>query len=94
MQDGMQDDAVAQGIDPLALSRSLRSTSMPTVPALEPAHASRTSLHEQLLDLVFDRAPMEWPSSTRTCCSSGATGPGPTSTSTIWASGRSTPPGA
>jgi signal transduction histidine kinase len=53
-----QDDGPDRLLDPLALSRSLRSTSMPTVPVLEPVHANGTSLDEQLLHLVFDRAPM------------------------------------
>lgn len=48
----------APGADPLVLSRSLRSTSMPTVPVREPARPGGSSLDGQLLELFFDRVPM------------------------------------
>ena len=38
--------------------RALRSTSMPTLPLVEPAGASTKSVDDQVLELFFDRAPM------------------------------------
>ncbi|MGN6754178.1 MAG: histidine kinase [Intrasporangium sp.] len=38
--------------------RTLRSTSMPTLPDVEPADASMRSVDDQILELFFDRAPM------------------------------------
>ncbi|MDN5794547.1 MAG: histidine kinase [Intrasporangium sp.] len=38
--------------------RTLRSTSMPTMPLIEPAEAATKSVEDQLVELFFDRAPM------------------------------------